>query len=78
MAEYDGDNVALLAMFYNDFDAQMAKNKLQDAGIPAIIDNEIFASVLPVGVNGIGALRLMVRSKDIDRARHILEDNDGE
>ena len=77
MAENNGDNVVLLAKYYNDFDAQMAKNRLQDAGIPAIIDNEIFASVLPVGVNGIGALRLMVRSKDVERARHVLGDSEG-
>ena len=64
----------LLTKCSRDVQAHLILNRLQDEGIVAFIDNSIFSSVLPIGFNSIGALRIMVREADLDRARRILDD----
>lgn len=67
------DNLVLAATFARDWEAHLAKGILDENGIPSVIDNEIFASTLPLGFNSIGEIRLMVFSHDLSRARSILK-----
>ena len=67
-----GDSLVLAAAFPNDVSAHIARGALDAEGIEAVIDNEIFGSLLPIGFNGIGQVRLMVRRRDLGRAREVL------
>lgn len=62
----------LLTQCSRDIPAHLILNRLRDEGIDSFIDNSIFSSVLPIGFNSIGALRIMVREADLERARKIL------
>lgn len=66
----------LLTQCSRDVPAHLILNRLRDEGIDSFIDNSIFASVLPIGFNSIGALRIMVREADLERARRILDEMD--
>ncbi len=66
----------LLTQVSRDVPAHLILNRLQDEGIDAFIDNSIFSSILPIGFNSIGGLRIMVREADLERARRILEGMD--
>ena len=78
MLRYDRtDNEIVLCREYpNDFQAHMALAALEQEGIPATIDNEIFSTLYPVGVGNWSTLRLMVRRRDLDRARRIVDQLD--
>ncbi|MCI9608401.1 MAG: DUF2007 domain-containing protein [Muribaculaceae bacterium] len=62
-----------IARFSHDWEAHIAKGVLDEAGIPSVINNEIFGSVYPIGFNSIGGLTLLVRQSDADRARELLD-----
>lgn len=69
----DHRNLVVLNVYSSDVEANIAKGVLETNGIPAIIDNEIFSSVLPVTFNSVGGLRLLVRQQDEILARQLLE-----
>ena len=69
----DNRNLVVLNVYSSDVEANIAKGVLETNGIPAIIDNEIFSSVLPVTFNSVGGLRLLVRQQDEILARQLLE-----
>ena len=65
-------NLVLLGVYNSDVDAHIAKGVLETNGILAIIDNEVFSSVLPATLTSVGGLRLMVNRRDEDAARKVL------
>lgn len=65
--------IVLCREYPTDFQAHMAQAALEQEGIESIIDNELFSSVYPVGVGGWSSLRLMVRQRDLERARAIVD-----
>ncbi len=65
--------LVVIGVYASDVEANIAKGVLETNGIPAIIDNEIFSSVLPVTLTSVGGLRLLVRDKDESLARQLLE-----
>lgn len=67
------NEVVLAHTFSRNSDAQIARTILADHGIECILDNDIFSSVLPIGFNSIGGIRLMVRADDIQRAKDLIE-----
>lgn len=67
------DEIVLCRRFYDDVAANLALGALRENGIPSTIDNQIFSSVYPLGMSSLGALRLMVFKKDLDRANEILD-----
>lgn len=69
----DHRNLVVLNVYSSDVEANIAKGVLETNGIPAIIDNEIFSSVLPVTLTSVGGLRLLVRREDEDIARQLLD-----
>ncbi|MCC8071451.1 MAG: DUF2007 domain-containing protein [Bacteroidales bacterium] len=66
------DDIVLAHTYDTDWQAHLAKGLLAEHGIESIINNEIFASIYPIGFNSIGGVRLMVRLADLQRAREIL------
>ena len=67
------DEIILCRQFYDDIAANLALGALRENGIPATIDNQVFASVYPLGMSSLGALRLMVFRKDFDKANEIID-----
>ncbi len=63
--DYD---LVLCARYSDTPMAAIARGLLDSNDIPAIIDNGIMGTILPPA----GAVRLMVRRCDLDRARDIL------
>lgn len=52
-------------------EAYIAKGVLDAHGIEAVVDNSIMATLYG-GITALGGYKLMVRSKDLDRARAVL------
>lgn len=73
MKPHNGTRLVVIGIYASDVEANIAKGVLDTNGIPAIIDNEIFSSVLPVTLTSVGRLRLLVRDKDESLARQLLE-----
>ncbi|MDE6306682.1 MAG: DUF2007 domain-containing protein [Muribaculaceae bacterium] len=73
MKPHNGTRLVVIGIYASDVEANIAKGVLDTNGIPAIIDNEIFSSVLPVTLTSVGGLRLLVRDKDESLARQLLE-----
>ncbi len=65
--------LVLARTFSNEQEAYLAKTFLADHGIEAIIDNGIFAQLLPIGFNSIGGYRLVVRECDLDEAIRLID-----
>ena len=58
--------------FPNDTEARIAQAALENAGIESILDNDIFSRIYPIGFNSLGAIRLMVKGRDLQRALDII------
>lgn len=68
----DKERLILLEEYASDFEANIVRAKLESEGIPCMLTNEKFSSMYPLTMNTIGAIRLMIFEKDLDRARQIL------
>lgn len=60
-------------VFSTDWEAHIAQGVLEEHGIRSAIDNEVFGSILPIGFNDIGGIRLIVMAEDLERARELLD-----
>ena len=72
------DQLIRIATFYNQFDAELAKLKLEESNIFCFLKNEYLAQLQ----FGIANFELMVREEDKESALHILnvsfnESNEG-
>jgi len=54
--------------------AQLIKGLLKDFGIPVNLVGDVPASVYPFSLDGLAKLRIMVRPRDLERARRIICD----
>jgi len=54
--------------------AQLIKGLLEDFGIPVNLVGDVPASVYPFSLDGLAKLRIMVRPRDLERARSIIRD----
>ncbi len=71
----DNDRLICLATFPTLPEASIVKGMLEANGIPAILDNQIFGSLYPIGFNSIGGIPVMVFARDLDAARELLEEH---
>lgn len=71
--DYTQNEIVLCRAFFNDTEARIALAALENAGITAIIDNDVFSRIYPIGFNSLGALRLMVHRRDLERASDIVD-----
>ncbi|MDE6368137.1 MAG: DUF2007 domain-containing protein [Muribaculaceae bacterium] len=68
----DENDLIIVATFDYDWQAHMAQGLLAEQQIVSTLDNEIFASIYPIGFNSIGGINLRVFRRDADRAREII------
>jgi len=72
--EDDGDELVELISVQGEMNARVLVGALQSEDIEVMLkSNQAFAA-LPFSVDGMGAVRLMVRRKDLHRARIVLEE----
>ena len=67
-----------LKSFDNYFLGNLTLTKLQDAGIECYLYNETGATVLPLGCNAIGGIKLVVKEEDFETASKLMEQFDEE
>jgi hypothetical protein len=58
---------------YGHMQAEIIRAKLEAAGIPALLQYESAGLILGVTVDGLGQVKVMVRARDADDARALLE-----
>jgi hypothetical protein len=66
------DAIILLKKFRSDFEAQLAKTKLESEGIPSMVMSDDAGGMEPQ-FQFIRGVSLMVRREDAEAAREILE-----
>lgn len=73
MIKYDKSNDELVECheFSTGYEAHIAEGWLTQEGIECFLFDEIFSSLYPVG-NGPSGVRVMVRKRDLERARDII------
>ena len=64
----------------NIVQADLLKNVLEGEGIAAFLEDEFIGMIAPytASAGGVGAVKVLVASSDMDRARAIAEDIDDE
>lgn len=70
------EHPVVLRTFTSDFEANLVRAKLQEAGIPCMLADEFFSSLYPLTT--VGTIRLMVFNKDVEKALAILNDTAGD
>lgn len=68
----DKERLLLLETYTSDVEANIVRARLESEGIPCMLTNETFSSIYPLTMNSIGAIRLMIFEKDLERARLVL------
>jgi hypothetical protein len=56
--------------------AQVIKSKLEDAGIPVLLDYESVGPIIGITVDGLGEVHVLVPDKDADEARALTEEQE--
>ncbi len=74
----DKERLMLLETYTSDVEANIVRARLESEGIPCMLTNEKFSSIYPLTMNSIGAIRLMIFEKDLERARQALTSETGE
>ncbi len=69
------EQMVVLRTFTSDFEANLVRAKLQEAGVPCMLADEFFSSLYPLTT--VGTMRLMVFEKDVEKALAILNDAAG-
>ena len=54
--------------------AQVIKTKLEDAGIPVLLDYESVGPIIGITVDGLGEVRVLVPNRCADEARTLIEE----
>lgn len=54
--------------------AQVIKTKLEDAGIPVLLDYESLGPIIGLTVDGLGEVRVLVPDENADEARTLIEE----
>lgn len=71
--DYTDNELVLCREFINDTEARIAMAALENEGIECVIDNEVFSRIYPIGTSSLGALRLMVRRRNLEAAENIID-----
>ncbi len=64
-----GDRLVVVKSFSTLWEAQIAMAQLEQQEIPAMMTNENFSSIYPIGFNTVGEVSIMVFERDLKRAR---------
>lgn len=63
------DRLVTIKTFATLWEAHVALGVLNELEIPAMLTNETFSQIYPVGFNTLGEVGLMVYERDAERAR---------
>lgn len=66
------NDIVLCRNFVNLPEAHLAESALVQEGIECFLENAIFGSIYPMGFSDLGAIRLMVKQRDLQRALDII------
>jgi hypothetical protein len=72
--EEDEEGLVELISVQGEMTAQVIIGLLESEGIEAMMKSNQTFSALPFTVDGMGAVRIMVRKEDLEKARKVLED----
>ncbi len=72
--EEDEEGVAELISVQGEMTAQVIIGLLESEGIEAMMRSHQTFSALPFTVDGMGAVRIMVRKEDLEKAKKVLEE----
>jgi hypothetical protein len=67
------EEIVELTEVQGEFEAQVIKGALDAAGVESMMRAGISQNVLPFTVDGLGAMKILVHRKDLERAEEILE-----
>ena len=70
------DKLITLMTFDNSFEAHLLESKLADHDIESYIQDENFATLIPLYNNLLGGIKLMINSADLEKARQVLSEID--
>lgn len=71
--EEDEEGLVELISVQGEMDAQLLVGILESEGIEVLMKSNQTFSALPFTVDGMGAVRIMVKKEDLDEAKTILE-----
>ena len=71
------DGLILIRKYLSDFDAQLAKARLDAEGIPSAVISDDAGGMLPQ-FQMVEGVRLMVREDDLERAQEILDEGEAD
>ncbi|MBE6306903.1 MAG: DUF2007 domain-containing protein [Bacteroidales bacterium] len=74
----DQDKLVTIRHYSSHVEASMARDMLENAGIPCMLTNETFSSIYPIGHTSLGGIQLLVFERDADEATRIVENRDNE
>ncbi|MDB5233028.1 MAG: hypothetical protein JWR44_21 [Hymenobacter sp.] len=66
------DSVVFLESYYEPMAANLARTRLEAAGIPCFLSNENLVSIMPLYSPITGGVRLHVRQRDVEAALEVL------
>lgn len=66
------EEIVELTKVQGEFEARLIKGALDAKGIESMIRAGIVQNVLPFTVNGLGAMKILVHRKDLERAEEVL------
>jgi len=66
---------ALLMTTWNDGEASMVRQILENAGIPVQVVSDVPHTVLPIAVDGLGEVRILVPGRQLEEARALLAEH---
>ena len=72
--EVNEESLAELVSVQGEMNAQVITGLLESEGIEAMMRSHQTFSALPFTVDGMGAVRIMVRKEDLEKAKRILEE----
>jgi len=74
-----GSEVGLVVVYVSQgpLAAEVAKGKLEAAGIPALLRYEAIGRVLGLTVDGLGKVEVLVNAEREAEARELLQESDG-
>ena len=70
----DGAETALLLTTWDDGEAAIVRQLLENGGIPTQVVSHVPHSVWPITVNGLGEVRVLVSADRLDEARALLDE----
>ncbi len=69
------DELITIRQYSSNVEAHMARDILENEGIPCMLTNETFASIYPLSHTSLGSIRLLVFKRDAQAALHTLDNN---